>query len=64
MSENEVANELEKWWVGAVEDRNRWNRGFVGPAIKQIVQLAGNWKNAPRGDPRKGYQVRMEKERT
>jgi hypothetical protein len=44
---------IEKWWSANKDNRNCWQTP-IGSGIKLVVTEAGNWKNAPRGNPRAG----------
>jgi hypothetical protein len=56
MNDKELAKELENWFKNNINNPNKWNRGAVGPIIKQTLNNLNNWRNAPRGNPAKGYE--------
>ena len=37
--------------------KNRWCETLTGKSIKIYLQSFGNWKNAPRGNPRLGGKI-------
>ncbi len=59
MKQKDLAIELLKWFNNPKDNQNKWSSP-VGKIIKNQLQKTGNWKNAPRGNPRLGYQVKME----
>lgn len=54
MTDKELSIELEKWFIGHLENQNKWNRP-TGKIISKYLNKTKNWKNAPRGNPKKGY---------
>lgn len=60
MKYKEIAAGLRAWAVKNSSNRNKWSQNSLGITIKEIVKDLGNWKNAPRGNPRKGYIKMME----
>ena len=55
MNEKQVEETILAWYNRHKDDSNRWNRG-AGIKIKYVIQSLGNWKNAQRGNPKKGYR--------
>ena len=47
---------LREWWGRHSQSKNKW-RTPVGRQIRVIVEFAGNWRNAPRGNPAKGFRM-------
>jgi hypothetical protein len=60
MNESDLAKEIENWFKNNSNNPNKWNRSPVGIVIKQSLNSLNNWKNAPRGNPAKGYRKAME----
>lgn len=56
-----LGHAITEWWTRNKSDPNKWNRTLVGRAIKSIAIESGNWKNAPRGNPRKAGRTSYEK---
>ena len=42
--------------VGGKVRQRRWCDDSVGRLLREELKKTGNWKNAPRGNPRKGYE--------
>lgn len=61
MSDKELAKELENWFKNNTNNPNKWNRSAVGIIIKQTLNNLNNWRNAPRGNPAKGYAEAMKR---
>lgn len=59
MTEQELTKQIEIWFNNNSNNPNKWNRG-AGLAIKNNLISLGNWKNAPRGNPKAGYEKMME----
>lgn len=58
ISDQQLAVLVGEWGVRTRGRGRRWSgRDLVGAAIRWEVEKAGHWKNAPRGNPRKGYRV-------
>jgi hypothetical protein len=51
-----MADNVTEWWEKNKQDKNVWNRTLIGITIREIVKKSGHWKNAARGNPRKGYE--------
>lgn len=51
-----LANSLKAWFsrVTGVSGQAR-RKSPVWVALREIVSAFGNWRNAPRGDPKKGF---------
>jgi hypothetical protein len=45
---------LEDWFVKNRFNKNKWNNNEVGKIIKRYIMESNNWKNAPRGNPKRG----------
>ena len=56
MTDSELAAQLSKWFFRHANDAHRW-RNPVGAAIKDGASASGNWRNAPRGNPAKGFRA-------
>lgn len=52
VSEKEVARALENWFL---TPRKRSWSSPIGRVLKEKLGMSGNWKNAGRGDPKKGF---------
>lgn len=57
MTDKELSIELEKWFNNNINYQNKWCLP-TGKILKKQLKSLGNWKNAPRGDPIKGYRER------
>jgi hypothetical protein len=62
--EEELAEGIRRWFEGLggmSKDRRRrvWGRDVVGREIRRGLEGTGNWKNAARGCPRRGYEEMM-----
>lgn len=57
MTDKELSIELEKWLINHLHCENKWNRP-VGKVLVKYLNKTGNWKNAPRGNPAKGWAMR------
>ncbi len=53
MSEDELYNELKKWFDSKWGKPNTFNRSKIARLIKNRLRGTGHFKNAPRGNPRK-----------
>lgn len=54
--DQQLAKALAAWFERHSKDPHRW-RTPVGLAVRDGVSASNNWRNAPRGDPRKGYRA-------
>jgi hypothetical protein len=61
MSDLGLGNDLFDWFERTKGNPNRWRESYVGRVIRGNLVETGNWKNAPRGDPKKGYAAMREK---
>lgn len=61
MTRRGLAKKIDGWFSDTVGDPNRWRRDPVGRVIREELRRVGNWKNAPRGNPRAGYEGLMRK---
>ena len=52
-----LALEIEKWFKNNQFNRNKWNNNEVGKVLRACLEDCGNWKNKPRGNPRKGKEA-------
>lgn len=52
----EIVKALKQWFKEHADDPNRW-RTPIGRTLKDLLMLTGNWKNAPRGNPKKGFRA-------
>lgn len=59
MTNNELEIGLKQWFDDNKNSRNIWC-GPVGKLIKNNLILLGNWRNSPRGNPKKAYQKMQE----
>lgn len=57
MTDKELSIELERWFVNHIRSQNKWNLP-TGEIISKYVKITKNWRNAPRGNPSKGYAMR------
>lgn len=57
---NKLADDLKKHLKKHFNDKNFWSRDVIGLIIKDFCEGRGNFKNSPRGNPRKGYNKMME----
>lgn len=56
----EVADLVREWFRMKTSEANgRWSRDPLGRVIKEGLKGTGNWKNAPRGNPKKGREERI-----
>ena len=55
----ELARLIDRWFLATAGNPNRWSQDPVGSAIRSALQGTGNWKNAPRGNPRKGFEAQQ-----
>jgi len=56
MKDNELEEGLREWWVNIREvSKQARSQNRVWRVVREIVEGYGNWRNAPRGNPRKGY---------
>lgn len=60
MTQKELAIEIERWFSSKTSNNNRWNDNPVGKVIYKYLNSFGNWKNAGRGNPRKGGYARQQ----
>lgn len=51
-----LAAALSEWFKRYSNSQRRWQTP-VGRVLKEELQSLGNWKNAERGDPKKGYRA-------
>lgn len=64
MTDSELAHALKEWGmrVGRAGSGVR-RKSPVWVAMREVLGVFGNWRNAPRGNPRKGYvAMRMVRE--
>jgi len=54
-----LINELKIYLDKHRNDPNFWNRDPIGKLIKEFCEHRGNFKAAPRGNPKKGFQNMM-----
>jgi hypothetical protein len=57
----DFAIELNNYLNKHINDANFWNRNPIGKVIKEFCEGRGNFKNAPRSNPRKGYSNMISK---
>lgn len=50
MTDQELALELEKWFINNINSKNKWNRA-TGKILVKYLNETKNWKAAPRGRP-------------
>lgn len=62
MSDEELASGLREWFerVDGVSSGSR-RKSAVWVAMREILVHWGNWCNAPRGNPKKGFRAMKEK---
>lgn len=60
MKDKELAKLINEWFKTNSDDPNKWNRNAVGIAIQAGVDSCGNWKGAPRGNPRRAHKAMLE----
>lgn len=60
-SQMSLYEQLADWFRVSSTNPKRWHRDPVGILIKEQLKLTKNWKYAPRGNPRKGYDMQQEK---
>lgn len=63
MSNKDVSEYLNKWFANNKSNPSRWSDNEIGKTIKKNLLLTKNWKNAPRGNPRKGYLMKSRAEK-
>lgn len=58
MNDHDLAGGLKDWFsrVCGVSSQAR-RKNPVWAAIREIAGHWGNWRNAPRGDPKKGFEA-------
>lgn len=58
MSHKELADRLQEWF-SQVAGLPEWVRvkSPVWVAMRDNLRVLGNWKNRPRGNPKRGYLV-------
>lgn len=56
----ELALELQKFLSKNRNNKYIWSKTKTGRILKNEINKRGNWKNAPRGDPRKGQRIMRE----
>ena len=61
-NKQKLAEAIRRWGTQAAYDPNRWHRDPIGQAIRDVVSSLGNWRNAPRGNPRKGQEAMRQKQ--
>lgn len=61
MKEKELAAELNNWFKQIKIKQNFWNRNPVAQVIKENLSKIGNFKNLPRGNPRKAHETMRQK---
>lgn len=57
--DKELANLINQWFKTNAYNPHKWNRSAAGQAIRAGVDSCGNWKNATRGNPRKGKEGQL-----
>ncbi len=60
INETQISNEIEKFFKKNQNNRNIWCSTILGKYLKEKLDSMGYWKNAPRGNPRKGYEKSRE----
>lgn len=60
LKDQQLAEALSLWFSRHSKDPNRW-RNPVGLVLKEGVSAFGNWRNAPRGNPKAGYRAMRER---
>lgn len=63
MKDEELAGGLREWFkrvMGVSGQARRKNPVWV--ALREIAGAFGNWRNAPRGDPSKGFRNMKERQ--
>ena len=53
--DRDLAREIAEWFERHRGDKGIWQKP-VGRSVREALMRRGNWKNAPRGNPRKGYE--------
>lgn len=60
MSSNELSRALITWFEESSRTpnrkRRRWSDDPVGRTIRSELMDCGNWKHAPRGNPKAGFR--------
>jgi hypothetical protein len=59
MKNIELAEEIKRWFLKNKTNTSRWSDNIVGKTIKNQLMATGNWKNAERGDPKRGFSVML-----
>jgi hypothetical protein len=60
ITEKQLVNELEKFFKENSSNRNIWCQTELGKYLKNKINSLGYWKNAARGNPRKGFDKMRE----
>ncbi len=55
MQDKELSILIQNWFNKDIS--NKWSDSAVGRTIKDNLKSLGNWKNAPRGNPRKAKRL-------
>jgi hypothetical protein len=59
MKNIELAEEIKRWFLKNKTNTSRWSDNLVGKTIKNQLIATGNWKNAERGNPKRGFSVML-----
>lgn len=59
-NKDELAGQLKIYLNKHRHDKNFWSRDLIGIIIKNFCNGRGNFKNSPRGNPRKGARIKRE----
>jgi hypothetical protein len=59
MNNKEIAQYINNWFLLNQKNPSRWSDNEIGQIIKKNLKITGNWKNAPRGDSRKGGKIKL-----
>jgi hypothetical protein len=59
MKNIELAKEINAWFDKNRLNKSKWCDNIVGKTIKKRIIATGNWKNAERGNPKRGFSVML-----
>ena len=63
VKDSKLAIELEKFFNDNRYNKYVWSKTKTGKLLKNELNNRGNWKNAPRGNPREGQRIMRENKR-
>jgi hypothetical protein len=60
-TQDQLAAALAEWFTSKEGNPDIWRDNAVGRLMKERLEARGNWKKAPSGNPKKGYQKMLSK---